>query len=230
MNRPTNQKSLPIPYYGVAALWLLVAVLQRLDRLPLVMGLSIGVFILLRLMDQRGTSRPVSPEMEEAAQMDSGFEQVLQKGTESVQAMDLAMQQIQSTKVREDISQLAELSEKILREVRECPEKASKIIAFVDYYVPTTLNILNAYRRAEATGIEGENINNTKRQIETMLKSCILVVFHKQLDNLFGADALDMTRELSVLEAMMLREGLIGEKLEAETLKNGDGTDIRLML
>ena len=140
------------------------------------------------------------------------------------------MKQIQNTEVRRKVLQLEELSGKILNEVRERPEKISKISTFVDYYVPTTINILNAYRRAEATGIEGENISKTKRQIESMLDSSMLVVFHKQLDSLFGADALDISLELSVLKEMMIREGISEEKLEAQTAKNADGSVIRLTL
>ena len=33
---------------------------------------------------------------------------------------------------------------------------------------------------------------------------------------------------VTVLENMMAREGLAGEKMEAETTKNADGTDIKL--
>lgn len=140
------------------------------------------------------------------------------------------MEQIQNTEVRRKVLQLKELSEKILNEVKERPEKTSQISTFVDYYVPTTINILNAYRRAEATGIEGENISKTKKQIESMVDSSILIVFHKQLDSLFGTDALDISLELSVLNEMMIREGISGEKLEAQTAKNADGSDIRLTL
>lgn len=167
-------------------------------------------------------------KVQEDANSRSG--QILQKCVAAVQSLGYVTQQIQSIEVRGKVSQLEELSGKILNEVRERPEKLPKISTFVNYYVPTTINILNAYRRAEATGIEGENISKTKKQIESMLDSSILIVFHKQLDSLFGADALDISLELSVLEEMMIREGIAGEKLEAQTIKNGDGSDIQLTL
>ena len=47
---------------------------------------------------------------------------------------------------------------------------------------------------------------------------------------LFGTDALDISTDISVLEAMLAREGLAGEKMEAQTTKNGDGTDLKLEL
>lgn len=211
-------------------MWLLFMISRQSGRIALVMGLSVALFISLRLIGlyRKPQSQEETGEPQENAA--SRSEEILQKCSASVQALDYVMKQIQNTEVRRKVLQLEELSGKILNEVRERPEKISKISTFVDYYVPTTINILNAYRRAEATGIEGENISKTKRQIESMLDSSILVVFHKQLDSLFGADALDISLELSVLKEMMIREGISGEKLEAQTTKNADGSDIRLTL
>lgn len=225
-----KMKNSALPYYGVAGLWLLIAVLQRLDQLPLAMALSVGVFVLLRIVTQRSEPSPATPQIVSVGNTTSQSEEVMQKGTSSVQSLDLMTQQIQDAKVCGTVAQLSELGEKILREVHERPEKAQNIATFVNYYVPTTLNILNVYRRAEAAGIEGENISKTKHQIESVLESSILTVFHRQLDSLFGADSLDISLELSVLEEMMLREGITGEKLEAETIKNADGADINLTL
>lgn len=230
MNRLEKLKGSVLPYYGVAALWLLLIVFGQTDRVVLAMELSVALFLFLRLFGLYSGVQPCEKENELQENTSSHSEQILQKCTLVVQSLDYVKQQIQSMEVRGKVSQLEELSGKILNEVRERPEKLSKISTFVNYYVPTTINILNAYRRAEATGIEGENISKTKKQIESMLDSSILVVFHKQLDSLFGADALDISLELSVLEEMMIREGIAGEKLEAQTLKAGDGSDIRLTL
>lgn len=210
-------------------MWLLFMIFRQSGRTILAMGSSIVLFLLLRLVVPCSAQQK---EIEaEPGTNDNTFpEQLLQKCAATVQALSRMAQQIQNTAVRGKVSQLEELSGKILNEVKERPEKTSKISTFVNYYIPTTINILNAYRRAEATGIEGENISKTKKQIESMLDSSILVVFHKQLDNLFGADALDISLELSVLEEMMIREGIVGEKLEAQTLKNSDGSDIQLTL
>ena len=229
MTRQTKWKSSAFPYYGVAVLWLLFMIFRQSGGTILTMGSSIVLFLLLRLVVPCSAQQK---EIEaEPGTNDNTFpEQLLQKCAATVQALSRMAQQIQNTDVRGKVSQLEELSGKILNEVKERPEKTSKISTFVNYYIPTTINILNAYRRAEATGIEGENISKTKKQIESMLDSSILVVFHKQLDNLFGADALDISLELSVLEEMMIREGIVGEKLEAQTLKNSDGSDIQLTL
>ena len=99
----------------------------------------------------------------------------------------------------------------------------------MDYYLPTTLKLLNAYDRMDGAGVEGENISGTKERVENIMGT-IVIAFEKQLDSLFGADAMDISTDISVLETMLAREGLAGEKMEAQTTKNADGTDIRLEL
>lgn len=220
------------PYYGVAVLWILLSVLQQSNRILFAMILSIGIFVLLQLIRQQNGS-PSSPCQSIEEPLPNSNEKLnseIQKGVASIQALKRIMTQIQDVEVRKKIFELETLSKKILNEVEEYPEKVSQIKTFVDYYFPTTLNILNAYRRVEAAGIDGENINRTKQQIEATLDSSILVVFRRQLDSLFGADALDISVELSVLQNMMVREGITGEKMKTETIKNEDGSDIRLTL
>lgn len=222
-----QQKNMPLSYYGVTILWLLLIVLQPSVGVTFEIMLSIGVFTLLRLIQP---DHPPAPRESVEIQTESDINHVFQRGDAAILNLRQVMEQIQNSEVRTTITQLELLGGKILNEVESRPEKLHQIETFVDYYLPTTLNILNAYHRAEATGIEGENINRTKRQIEDMLNSSILVVFHKQLDSLFGSDMLDISVELSVLESMMAREGITGEKMEAETTKNADGSDIKLTL
>ena len=67
------------------------------------------------------------------------------------------------------------------------------------------------------------------KRVEEMMDT-IVAAFEKQLDSLYGADALDLSADMTVLETMMAREGLAGEQMKAETTKNDDGTDIKLEL
>lgn len=57
----------------------------------------------------------------------------------------------------------------------------------MDYYLPTTLKILNAYDRMDSTGIAGDNISTTKAKVERMMDT-ITQAFDKQLDALFGEE------------------------------------------
>ena len=89
------------------------------------------------------------------------------------------------------------------------PEKRPQIRRFLSYYLPTTLKILNAYDRMDETGVEGANIDGAKGKIEAIMGH-IVQAFDKQLDALFGAEALDISTDIAVMEQMLAREGLGG--------------------
>ena len=68
----------------------------------------------------------------------------------------------------------------------------------------------------DAAGISGENIDATKKKVEQMMAT-ISQAFDWQLDALFGDEALDISTDITVMEQMLQREGLGGQK------KDGDG-------
>ena len=105
------------------------------------------------------------------------------------------------------IDRLEEVAGKIFRIIEKEPAKKGKAGTFLNYYLPTTLKLLNAYDRMGAQGVNGENIDNTMQRVESMM-STIVAAFEKQLDMLFGSEAMDISTDITVLENMMKREGL----------------------
>ena len=112
-----------------------------------------------------------------------------------------------STGALADIDRLEDLSAKIFAQVKSDPSKLPQIRKFMDYYLPTTLKLLNAYDRMGAQGVSGENIDATMQRVESMMGT-IVTAFEKQLDMLFGSEAMDISADITVLENMMKREGL----------------------
>ena len=94
----------------------------------------------------------------------------------------------------------------------EKPAKKSQISRFMNYYLPTTLKLLNAYDRMDQAGVEGANIDGTMGKIGAMLDQ-ICTAFDRQLDALFAHEALDISTDITVLEQMLAREGLGGVQL-----------------
>ena len=104
---------------------------------------------------------------------------------------------------------------KILDYVAQHPEKRSQIRKFLNYYLPTTLKLLNAYDRMGSAGVSGTNIDGTMGKIETMMET-IVAAFDRQLDALFGDEALDIATDITVLEQMLAGEGLSGPDFETK--------------
>ena len=96
--------------------------------------------------------------------------------------------------------------------MKDNPAKLPQIRKFMSYYLPTTIKLLTAYDKMSRQGVSGENITGTMKKVEGMM-STIVRAFEKQLDSLFGDEAMDISTDITVLENMMVREGLVADDL-----------------
>ena len=224
-----------VPYYAAAGTWVIYALLfplYRAGHFVLVAAVSVVVFAAMNRLC--GTVEEVVPDKpkEEKPTGNAELDRMIKDGNLAIAEMKRLNDAIEDEAISADIERLEDLSAKIFAQVRSDPAKLPQIRKFMDYYLPTTLKILNAYDRMGAQGVEGENIAGTMQRVESMMGT-IVKAFEKQLDILFGADAMDISTDITVLETMMQREGL---SESADTLHADSGTataaqdDIRLEL
>jgi len=107
------------------------------------------------------------------------------------------------------IDSISDTAERIFETVAEQPQKAYQLRRFMDYYMPTTLKMLEAFRRMEERAVEGEAANATRDQIRTAMDA-VVRAFEKQLSTLHQEDYLDISTDIDVLEAMLRQDGLLG--------------------
>ena len=223
------------PFYGVAAVWVVYALafdLYRPTHFIFAAVLSAGVYLLLRAVrkdEEYEVEIPDPPKPQPASTGNPELDKMIRDGALAVEEMKRLDENIEDEKISQAIRELEQTSQAIFQQVREAPEKLPQIRKFMDYYLPTTLKLLNAYDRMSSVGVGGENIDSTKERVEAIMDT-IVAAFDKQLDGLFGAEALDVSADITVLETMLAREGLAGDQMKAETTKNADGTDIKLEL
>ena len=109
--------------------------------------------------------------------------------------------------VSDKIDRIEALTASILDTVRQRPDRADDARRFVNYYLPTTLKLLESYSLMEKQSYQGKNIQASRQGIETALDKLIAAI-EQQQDRLFRAEALDVEAEIQVLDAMM--EGKLG--------------------
>ncbi len=114
---------------------------------------------------------------------------------------------IENPELSRKIYRIEEITQRILEFQKEHPDKAGDLRKFLNYYLPTTLKILNAYAELENQGVEGENITATKQRIEGMM-DMVVEGFERQLDKLFAGDMMDIAADITVMEQMMQGDGL----------------------
>ncbi|MDE6922212.1 MAG: 5-bromo-4-chloroindolyl phosphate hydrolysis family protein, partial [Oscillospiraceae bacterium] len=119
---------------------------------------------------------------------------------------------IEDPRISAQISLLETTTGKIIDTVAASPGKLPQIRKFMNYYLPTTLKLLNAYDRMDSAGVSGANIDGTKGRIEDMLDT-ICTAFTRLLDDLYGEEAMDISAEITVMEQMLAQEGLGGMTL-----------------
>ena len=185
-------KKSPWPVYAVGLVWLIFGLflpLYKLIHFLAAAGLSIAAYLVVQKLcpDKTFTVPDPEPEPEPATTGSPELDELIRQ-------RDLAL------------SEMHRLNDSI-----EDPQ----IRKFLNYYLPTTLKILNAYDRMDAAGISGANIDGTMGKIETMMDT-VATAFDRQLDALFGDEALDISTDITVMENMLAREGLAGESLRAE--------------
>lgn len=213
-----------IPLYAAAATWLLYALLFPLYRLPhylLAAGAAAVVGIVARLLCPNTVE-----EVEEKPRPtgNAALDKMLDDGQKAIAEMKRLDDSIADPAISAQIVRLQELSGKIFAQVEQHPEKLPQIRKFMSYYLPTTLKLLNAYDRMGQQGVAGENISSTMHRVEDMMAT-VVIAFEKQLDNLFSAEALDLSTDMVVLENMMAREGLSDDPLHKAVQSTPAGED-----
>ena len=242
----TNGKRKPVaPFYAVGLLWLLGGLFLPLYTAPayaLLAAVSAAVFLLVNgicqgggtLAGSAGTGKAEkkeeakAPSKPETSTGNPELDKVIKDGKLALGEMKRLDDNIADPGVSADIVRLSQVSEKIFQAVKDSPDKLPQIRKFMDYYLPTTLKLLNAYDRMSGAGISGENIDGTKTKVEDMLKT-IVKAFEKQLDALYGSDALDISADIQVMETLLAQEGLTEPEMKADPVQ-ADGTDIKLEL
>ena len=196
-----------VPIYAAAAVWVLYALLfplYRVSHFLIAAAASAVVFAIGSVLCKDVVEEvPEEPETTGNAALD----EMLADGDKAIREMIRLDDNIADPGISAQIVRLEELSEKIFAEVRRDPAKLPRIRKFMNYYLPTTLKLLNAYDRMSQQGVDGENIGSTMERVKNMMGT-IVTAFEKQLDSLFGDQALDISTDITVLENMMAREGL----------------------
>lgn len=143
----------------------------------------------------------------DAKKVDAQAQEVLNKGNEFIRQIRRCNDAIPGQEISDKISRMETLVRKIFDRVQTHPEVVSELKKLMDYYLPMTIKLLNAYADMDAQPIQGENIQASKREIEATLDT-LNTAFEKLLDSIFKATALDVSSDITVLQTLLAQEGL----------------------
>ena len=207
LKKEVRKKSV-VPVYALAVLWLLYALffpLYKILHFIILIVLAIVVYIVFSMMFPGKIVMVEQPKNEETGNPE--VDAVVREGKRAMQEMGRLYSSIENPDVKKRIVEIMDISDKIVKNAISDPKDIPNIKRFLNYYLPTTIKLLNAYDRMAVQGLEGENISGTITRIEDMLDT-VVVSYKKQLDALFADEALDIETDIKVMDGLLQREGL----------------------
>ena len=135
--------------------------------------------------------------------------ETLEQGKKYLTQISHLNDRIPGVEVSNKIFKIEDITGRILSRVEEHPSSVDDIKQLMKYYLPMTIKLLTAYAEMDEQPVKVENIDKSKKEIENVLDS-LNDAFSKLLDDLYKDTAWDISSDVSVLNAMLKREGLKG--------------------
>ena len=203
----TVLKKSALPLYVAAACWLVYALLFPLYKLwhflpPAAISVA-AYFISSKFF------KPISITVEDRLPRtgNEAIDNIVEEHSRYVSELRRLNMAIEDNELSMQIERMENTSRKIINYIVENPKKAPQIRRFMNYYLPTAIDLLHSYEIADAQEIKGANIEKTMRSVHGVMGT-IADAFDKQLDNLFKDVVLDISTDITVLERLLEAEGL----------------------
>lgn len=169
----------------------------------------------LQLEQSQQEAKQVAKEAKQKKNVSSRLPQVqevLDKGNAFIAEIRRCNDLIPGFEISEKISRIELIVQRIFERAASHPEIIPDLKKMMDYYLPMTVKLLNAYADMDAQPVQGETIRASKREIEQTLDTLNLA-FEKLLDSVFEDTALDVSSDISVLQTLLAQEGLTEDGL-----------------
>lgn len=209
----------------------------RLDEQETTLMLSEEVYeqyeeIKRQVEQQRAEQKEQAQKAEEQdAELPADAREILREGSSYIQMIHRFNDEIPGQEMSDKLDQLESTMNRILEQVRRQPGSAANLHRLMNYYLPTTAKLLDAYVQLDRQDIDSENARSTRKEIEDAL-DMINDAFGNLLNSLFQDMAWDISSDISVMKTMFAQDGLTGSQMETggdssySTMTKGSGQNV----
>ena len=152
-------------------------------------------------------------ESEKQSRISPQVQEVLDRGEAYIKKIHASNDAIPGEEISAKIAKMEQIVEQIFQRAEEHPEIIPDLKKMMDYYLPMTVKLLDAYEDMDRQPIQGETIRASKKEIEDTLDT-LNEAFAKLLDSVFQDTAWDVSSDISVLHTMLAQEGLTENDFE----------------
>ena len=219
-----KKKRSALPIYAIGIVWLLYA--GKLNTFRGILSCAVVsaiVYAILRIvLPGKKTDEPPKaaapeqpqpkqaekkpepqPEPEPEEKLPPELQSVIYQGKRAIADIRRLNDEIPDERISAQIDLIERLTAQIFDCVRKNPKKLSQIRQFLNYYLPTTIKLMEQYVTLQNQSLKTENITEGMQKIEDLLDK-VIIAFQRQLDALFEADVVDITADIRVPIAVMV--------------------------
>ena len=153
-----------------------------------------------------GASRSVKTASGRRESENPRLQAIFDQGTSALNEMKALRAEIKSSEITDKIDRISDITNRIMDDAEQDQNDIYQIRKFFTYYLPTTVKLLESYKKLESQDIQGENITKGMSDISSMLDTA-LEAYEKRLDSLFENQTMDIETEIDVFNQMLQREG-----------------------
>lgn len=159
------------------------------------------------MTNKKESNADIRPDSGSSNKYNYEVKKAIEAGWLCIQQIRDANDAIPGEEISKKLDRLEEIMGKIFHYIEQHPNQLADIQKFMDYYMPTTLKLVNAYKEFDKLSVQGGNISTAKREIEETLDT-INYAFENLLDSLYEDATMDVSSDISVLETLLAQEGL----------------------
>lgn len=132
---------------------------------------------------------------------------MIREGQEYIRKLHELNDLIPGEVISEKMYRMENLLKEIFKRLEEDPTQMSQMHKLMNYYLPTTIKLLQSYSEFDDISAPGEDVIKAKAEIEKTV-DIINEAFTELLNKLFQATVFDVTTDAQVLQTMLAKEGL----------------------
>ena len=141
----------------------------------------------------------------------SELDEMITQGQDCIRRLRNMNDNIPGEEISAKLFRLENLLKEIFEGLKEHPEQLPQMQKFMNYYLPTTIKLVEAYEEFDSLSVQGDDIRAAKAEIEKTLDT-INCAFEELLNRMFRDTAFDVTTDAQVLQTMLAKEGLTGQR------------------
>jgi len=160
------------------------------------------------------TSRVVDAE-------ESELKLMISEGTDYINRLHAINEDIPGEIMTAKLNRLENILKELFGCVEKHPEQMPRMHEVMNYYLPTIMKLMEAYKEYDSLIEADREILDAKKQIEGSIDT-INSALRKILNNLFRDSVWDVTTDATVLNTMLTQKGLVSQFPEGDKVKDNN--------